>query len=129
MNTNIEATIGTTPKRRRTNAARVQIRLTAGEKAEMEAAARRAGYAHLARYVVDLHRGRIGSTSPLDADAVRADVEAVVAVQSEKTAADLAALAEQVVGLREATKENFGRLVEHLKTLAARLPPAPRVGG
>ena len=141
MNTNIEAPTTTTPKRRRRpNAARVQIRLTTAEKAELTAATQRAGYVHLARYLIDLHRRRVSPSNPLDSDAVRAVVEAVVAVQAEKTAADLAALAEQVVGLRESTKENFGRLVEHLKALAARLPSppvrqadsgstAPRVGG
>ena len=129
MNATIEAS--TTPNRRRRAGARVQVRLTAGEKAELEAAARRAGYARLAPYLIALHQGRVGPTSPLDAVAVRAVVEAVAVVQSEKTAADLAALAEQVAGLREATKENFGRLVEHLKALAARLPSPPvrPVGG
>lgn len=122
MNTNIEAT---TPNRRRRACARVQVRLTTGEKADLEAAARRAGYARLAPYLIDLHRGRIGPTSPLDMDAVRAVVEANAAAQSEKTVADLAALAEQVGRLREAYKENFERLVEHLKTLAARLPSPP----
>ncbi len=126
MNTNIEAT---TPNRRRAGA-RVQIRLTAGEKADLEAAARRAGYARLAPYLIDLHRGRVGPSSPLDTDAVRAVLEAIVSSQAEKTAADLAVVAEQVGGLREATKENFGRLVEHLKALAARLPSPPvRPGG
>jgi hypothetical protein len=141
MNTTVEATTTTTSKRRRRpNAARVQIRLTTAEKAELTAATQRAGYVHLARYLLDLHRGRVGPSSPLDTGAVRSAVEAVAAVQAEKTAADLAALAEQVVGLREATKENFGRLAEHLKALAARLPSppvrpagsgstAPRVGG
>ena len=121
MNTNIEAT---TPNRRRAGA-RVQIRLTAGEKADLEAAARRAGYARLAPYLIDLHRGRVGPSSPLDTDAVRAVLEAIVSSQAEKTAADLAVVAEQVGGLRDATKENFGRLVEHLKALAARLPSPP----
>ena len=125
MNTNIEAT---TPKRRRTSA-RVQIRLSAVEKAELEASARRAGYARLAPYLIDLHRGLLGPASPLNTDAVRTAVRAEIEAVAARQVADLTALVEQIGGLREATKENFGRLVEHLKTLAARLPPAPRIGG
>lgn len=128
MNTNIEAPI-TTPKRRRRAGARVQVRLTAGEKAEMEAAARRAGYAHLARYLVDLHRGRVVPASPLDVDAVRAAVRAEIETGTTRQMADLAALAETVERLRAAVKDNYGGLAESVKALAARLPTAPRVGG
>ena len=133
MNTNIEAPTTTTPKRRRRpNAARVQIRLTTAEKAELATAARRAGYVHLARYLVDLHRGRVSPpppTSPLEVDAVRAAVRAEIETVAARQVADLAAVAETVERLRAAVKDNYGGLTESIKTLAARLPAAPRVGG
>ena len=127
-------------KRRRRTGARVQVRLTPAEKTELAAAARRAGYAHLARYLVDLHRGRIGPASPLDADAVRAAVRVEIEAVAERQTADLAALEAQVDRLREQVKTNYGALVEQMKTLASRGSPggavrpadsgstAPRVG-
>ena len=133
MNTkidNIEAPIATTPKRRRrSNAARVQIRLTTAEKAKLATAARRAGYVHLARYLIDLHRGRVDPASPLDSDAVRAAVRAEIETVTTHQMADLSALAETVERLRAAVKDNFGGLTDSVKSLAARLPTAPRVGG
>ena len=129
------------PKRRRRTGARVQVRLTAAEKTELAAAAHHAGYAHLARYLVDLHRGRIGPASPLDADAVRAAVRVEIEAVAERQTADLAALAAQVDRLREQVKTNYGALVEQMKTLALRGSPGavvrpagsgsttPRAGG
>ena len=130
MNTNIEATSATTPKRRRrSNAARVQIRLTTSEKAELAAATQRAGYAHLARYLIDLHRGCVAPVSPMDADVVRMLIRTEIEAAAERQTADLAALAETVERLRAAVKDNYGELAESVKALATRLPTAPRVGG
>lgn len=130
------------PKRRRTGA-RVQVRLTPAEKTELAAAAHRAGYSHLARYLIDLHRGRVAAAAPLDADQVHAAVRTEIEAVAERQTADLAALAAQVDRLREAIKNNYGPLAESIKTLAARGSPsaavrpagagsgstAPRVGG
>ena len=116
------------PKRRRRTGARVQVRLTTAEKTELAAAARHAGYAHLARYLVDLHRGRIGPASPLDADAVRAAVRVEIEAVAERQTADLAALAAQVDRLREQVKTNYGALVEQMKTLASRGSPTQLSG-
>ena len=115
------------PKRRSRTGARVQVRLTAAEKTELAAAARRAGYSHLARYLVDLHRGRIGPASPLDADAVRAVVRAEIEAVAGRQVADMAALAAQVDRLREQFKTNYGALADQLKTLAARGSPGSAV--
>jgi hypothetical protein len=115
------------PKRRRRIGARVQVRLTAAEKTELTAAAHRAGYAHLARYLIDLHRGRIAAVAPLDADQVRAVVRAEIEAVAERQVADLAALAAQVDRLREQVKTNYGAMAEQLKTLASRGSPGATV--
>ncbi|MHB1991675.1 hypothetical protein [Metallibacterium scheffleri] len=111
------------PKRRRRTGARVQVRLTTAEKTELAAAAHRAGYAHLARYLIDLHRGRVAPASPLDADAVRAAIRTEIEAVAERQVADLAALAESVERLREAVKNNYGPLAESIKVLAMRGSP------
>lgn len=111
------------PKRRR-RGARVQVRLTTAEKTELAAAAHRAGYAHLARYLIDLHRGRVAATAPLDADQVRAAVRTEIEAAAERQVADMAALAAQVDRLREQVKTNFGAMAEQLKTLASRGSPS-----
>jgi len=115
------------PKRRRRIGARVQVRLTAAEKTELTAAAHRAGYAHLARYLIDLHRGRVAAVAPLDADQVRAVVRAEIEAVAERQVADLAALAAQVDRLREQVKTNYGAMAEQLKTLASRGSPGGAV--
>ena len=115
------------PKRRRRTGARVQVRLTAAEKTELTAAAHRAGYAHLARYLIDLHRGRIAAAAPLNADQVRAAVRAEIDAAAERQVADLAALAEVVDRLREQVKTNYGPLAESIKALASRGSPGAAV--
>lgn len=111
------------PKRRRRTGARVQVRITRAEKIELEAAARRAGYSALARYLIDLHRGRVAAVAPLDADQVRAVVRAEIEAVAERQVADMAALAESVERLREAVKNNYGQLAESVKALASRGSP------
>ncbi len=96
----------TAPKRRRRATARVQVRLTTAEKTELAAAAHRAGYAHLARYLIDLHRGRVATVTPLDVDQLRAAVRVEIEAAAERQVADMAALAAQVDRLREQFKTN-----------------------
>ena len=119
------------PKRRRRTGARVQVRITHAEKIELEAAARRAGYSALARYLIDLHRGRVAAVAPLDADQVRAVVRAEIEAVAERQVADMAALAAQVDRLREQVKTNYGALAEQVKALTSRGSPsaAPRPAG
>lgn len=116
------------PKRRRRSAARVQVRLTTAEKTELAAAAHRAGYAHLARYLIDLHRGRVAAVAPLDGDQVRAAVRAEIEAVAARQAADMAALAESVERLREAVKNNYGALAEAVKALSLRGSPGAAGG-
>ncbi len=126
MNTeaiNPETTPASAPRRsrpRRSSRTRLHLRLSAAERAELESAARAAGYAKLSAYLIDLARGETGARAQTDAmlAQVRAIVEGAVSAQAEKTAADLAALAESVERLREQIKANYG-------ALAARLPSAP----
>ena len=105
---------------RRPSRARLHLRLSAAERSELESAARAAGYAKLSAYLIDLARGETSARTQTDAmlAQVRAIVEGVVSAQAEKTAADMAALAESMDRLREQIKANYG-------ALAARLPSAP----
>ena len=123
-----EITVSPAPGRsrpRRPSRARLHLRLSAAERAELESAARAAGYARLSAYLIDLARGESSARAQTDAvlvqagavieGAVRAAVEHAVAVQAEKTTADLAALAEQIAAMRAAVKDNFIRLAEQVK--------------
>ncbi len=105
---------------RRPSRARLHLRLSAAERSELESAARAAGYAKLSAYLIDLARGETSARAQTDAmlAQVRAIVEGVVSAQAEKTAADMAALAESMDRLREQIKANYG-------ALAARLHSAP----
>ncbi len=118
-----EITVSPAPGRsrpRRPSRARLHLRLSAAERAELESAARSAGYAKLSAYLIDLARGETSARAQTDAmlAQARAIVEGVVSAQAEKTAADMAALAESMDRLREQIKANYG-------ALAARLPSAP----
>ena len=105
---------------RRPSRARLHLRLSAAERSELESAARAAGYAKLSAYLIDLARGETSARAQTDAmlTQARVIVEGVVSAQAEKTAADMAALAESMDRLREQIKANYG-------ALAARLPNAP----
>ena len=121
--TNPETTPAPAPCRsrlRRPSRARLHLRLSAAERAELESAARAAGYAKLSAYLIDLARGETSARAQTDAmlAQARAVIEGVVSAHAEKTAADMAALAESMDRLREQIKANYG-------ALAARLPGAP----
>ena len=129
-----EITVSPAPGRsrpRRPSRARLHLRLSAAERAELESAARAAGYARLSAYLIDLARGETSARAQTDAmlAQVRAIVEGVVSAQAEKTTADLAALVEGVEWVREAVKTNYGAVAERLKALAARLPDKPAGSG
>ncbi|THD11051.1 hypothetical protein [Metallibacterium scheffleri] len=121
------STIVAVPRRsrpRRKSRARIHLRLSAAERAELESAARAAGYSRVTSYVLALTRGETAARTQADAvlaqakavieTSVRIAVEAAVAAQAEKAAADTAALAEQIARLREAVKDNFIRLAEQV---------------